>query len=435
MAAPHEVRVILQDFGKPDSHTIGVYEAGGGYKALKKILVEEKDKWTPDAIIEEVKKSNLRGRGGAGFPTGLKWSFLPKGNDKPKYVVCNADESEPGTFKDRYLLEELPHGMIEGMIIAGLALNSNHGFIYLRGEFYLGWQRVEAAIKEAYAKGYLGENILGSGKTFHLATFRGAGAYICGEETALLESLEGKRGHPRLKPPFPAVKGLYGCPTTVNNVETFAAVPHIILKGGDWYAKLGVGDPKSGGTKLFSVSGHVKNPGVYEVPLGLPLKKLIYETCGGLREGRKLKAVVPGGSSTPILTADEAENATLDYEGMAKLGTMLGSGGLIVLDDSTDIVEFTYRIAYFYAHESCGQCTPCREGSRWVQDVLARVRAHDAQSEDVDTLLSFTENMGNGTTICPFADAVVMGVTPIVKKFRPEFEAYLQRTEAVPSGT
>lgn len=425
--APHEVRVVLQDFGKPNSHTIEVYEAGGGYEALKKVLLHEKDKWSPEAIIEEVKKSNLRGRGGAGFPTGLKWSFIPKNSGKPIYVVCNADESEPGTFKDRYILEELPHGMIEGMILCGLALGSEQGFIYIRGEFYLGWQRVESALKEAYAKGYLGDNILGSGKKFHIATFRGAGAYICGEETALLESLEGKRGHPRLKPPFPAVKGLYDCPTVVNNVETFAAVPHIIRKGGDWYRSLAKGDPRSGGTKVYSISGHVKNPGIYEVPLGIPLRNIIYETAGGLREGRKLKAVVPGGSSTPILTAEEAENAIMDYEGMAKLGTFLGSGGLIVLDDTTDMVEFTYRVAYFYAHESCGQCTPCREGSRWIHDILFRLRQGKADRKDLETLMSFTENMGNGTTICPFSDANVMGVVPIVKKFFPEFEAYLQK--------
>lgn len=433
MAAPHELRLILQDFGKSNSHTIGVYEEGGGYQALKKILVTEKEKWDPESIIGEIKKSNLRGRGGAGFPTGLKWSFLPKGDDKPKYVVCNADESEPGTFKDRYVLEELPHGMIEGIIIAGLALNSQKGFIYFRGEFLLGWQRVEAALKEAYAKGYLGENILGSGKTFDIVTFRGAGAYICGEETALLESLEGKRGHPRLKPPFPAVKGLYGCPTTVNNVETFAAVPHIITKGADFYSKIGLGDPKSSGTKLFSVSGHVKNPGVFEVPLGLPLKKFIYETCGGLRDGRKLKAVVPGGSSTPILTAEEAEDAILDYEGMAKLGTMLGSGGLIVLDDTANIVEFTFRVAAFYRYESCGQCTPCREGSKWIYDILTRLMARKADVTDVETMLSFTQNMVNGTTICPFSDAMVMAVMPIVNKFRPEFEAYMQRAEVTAS--
>lgn len=427
-----EKKVILQDRGKENSASISVYEQGGGYEALKQILQTEKDKWQdPNAIIEEVKKSGLRGRGGAGFPTGLKWSFVPKDNPEPKYVVCNADESEPGTFKDRVLIEELPHGMIEGMIIAGLALKSNHGFVYLRGEFYKGWQVVEQAIAEAYDKGYLGDNILGSGITFHMATYRGAGAYICGEETALLESLEGKRGHPRLKPPFPAVKGLYDCPTVVNNVETFAAVPHIIRNGAEWYAKLGVGSEKSGGTKVYSISGSVNKPGVYEVPMGVKLMDIINDVCGGLKPGRKLQAVIPGGSSTPILTGEECQDAIMDYEGMMEKKTFLGSGGLMVLDDTVDIVEFTYRHAYFYSHESCGQCTPCREGSRWVADILKRVRDRKAEEADLKTLLSFSDNMGNGTTICPFADAVQMCIVPTVEKFYDKFLAYTQKESAV----
>ncbi len=427
MAAPLEKRIILADYGKPDSHTLSVYEAGGGYTALKKALVSEKDKWTPDGIINEVKASNLRGRGGAGFPTGLKWSFVPRNTGKPTYVVCNADESEPGTFKDRVILEDLPHSIIEGMILAGLALESRQGYIYLRGEFYKGWQRVDAAIQEAYAKGYLGENVLGSGKTFHLATYRGAGAYICGEETALLESLEGRRGHPRLKPPFPAVKGLYGSPTTVNNVETFAAIPHIINNGGEWFKKLGIGNEKSGGTKLFSVSGHVMKPGVYEVPMGISLIDFINETAGGIRPGKELKAVIPGGSSTPVMTRQEVMRAKLDYESMAELGTFLGSGGMIVLDSSTDMVQLTKRLADFYAHESCGQCTPCREGSKWIADIIDRLIDGHAVEDDLKTLLSFTKNMGNGTTICPFADANVMGVVPIVEKFYDEFLHYLEK--------
>ena len=411
-----EKRLVLQDFGKPGSHTIKVYEEGGGYSSLKKILLEDKNKWTPQAIIEEVKTSNLRGRGGAGFPTGLKWSFVPRDSKEPKYTVCNADESEPGTFKDKAILEELPHGMIEGMIICGIALGSHHGFIYIRGEFYKGWQVVEQAIKETYRKGYLGDNILGSGYSFHLNTFRGAGAYICGEETALLDSLEGKRGQPRLKPPFPAVKGLYGCPTVVNNVETFCAIPHIIKMGGKAYSSLGVGNPKSGGTKVYSISGNVKRPGVYELPLGVRLIDIIQDIAGGTPKGRKLKAVVPGGSSTPILSAEEVEdNAIMDYEGMVEKGTFLGSGGLIVLDDSVDMIEFAYRVAYFYAKESCGQCTPCREGSRWVKDIVFRIREGSASRADLDTLISFTDNMWNGTTICAFSDAVVMGITPILQ--------------------
>ncbi len=422
-----EKRIILQDLGKKKSEKIETYEKGGGYQSLKKILVDEPLKWNSNAIIEEVKKSNLRGRGGAGFPTGLKWSFVPKDSVEPKYVVCNADEAEPGTFKDRVILEKIPHGMIEGMIICGIALKSHHGFIYIRGEFYHGWEVVEAAIEEAYQKGYLGNNILGSSYSFHLSTFRGAGAYICGEETALLESLEGKRGHPRLKPPFPALKGLYGSPTVVNNVETFCAIPHIINKGSDFYANLGLRPQKSGGTKVYSISGNIKNPGVYEVPLGVKLIDIINDIAGGVPDGRKLKAVVPGGSSTPILTHQEVEDeAIMDYEGMVEKGTFLGSGGLIILDDSVDMVEFAYRIAYFYAHESCGQCTPCREGSRWIKDIIFRIREKKAKISDLDTLFNFTNNMTNGTTICPFSDAVVMGVTPIIKKFRSEFESRIK---------
>ena len=421
-----EKRLVLQDLGKANSHTLKVYEEGGGYSSLKKILVNEKKKWDSGRIITEVKGSNLRGRGGAGFPTGLKWSFVPSDSKEPKYVVCNADESEPGTFKDRVILEELPHGMIEGMIICGIALGSHHGFIYIRGEFYKGWKVLELAIKEACEKAYLGDNIMGSGYSFHISIFRGAGAYICGEETALLESLEGKRGQPRLKPPFPAVKGLYGCPTVVNNVETFCAIPHIIKMGAKTYSNLGIGDPRSGGTKVYSISGNVRKPGVYEVPLGVRLIDIITDIAGGVTDGRSLKAVVPGGSSTPILTAEEVEdNAIMDYEGMEDKGSFLGSGGLIILDDSVDMVEFTYRIAYFYAKESCGQCTPCREGSRWVKDIIFRIKEGSASKADLDTLLSFTDNMWNGTTICAFSDAVVMGVTPILRKFRAEFEARL----------
>ncbi|MBV6493155.1 MAG: NADH-quinone oxidoreductase subunit 1 [Turneriella sp.] len=423
-AHPKEHRVVLSYFHKENSYTLEGYEAEGGYATLKRLIRDEKEKWTPDAIIDEVKRSNLRGRGGAGFPTGMKWSFVPKDSPEPKYVVCNADESEPGTFKDRFMVEEIPHSIIEGMVIAALALNSEQGYIYLRGEFYKGWERIEAALKEAYAKGYLGDNILGTGRKFHLATYRGAGAYICGEETALLESLEGKRGHPRLKPPFPAFKGLYASPTVVNNVETFATVPAVFRMGAEAYAKLCKGNEKSGGTKVFSISGHVQNPGVYEFPLGLPLSEVI-EIAGGLRPGRTLKAVIPGGSSTPILTPEEVEKAVLDYEGISAVGSMLGSGGLMVLDDTTDLVELTYRVAHFYGHESCGQCTPCREGSRWMSDIMHRVRDNKAIEEDILTMLSFTTNMVGGTTICPFSDAAVMAVTPIIKKFRPEFDARL----------
>ncbi|MDH5716152.1 MAG: NADH-quinone oxidoreductase subunit NuoF [Spirochaetia bacterium] len=426
-----EKRILLKDWGKNNCHTIEVYEEEGGYTALKKVLIDEKDKWTSENIIEEVKISGLRGRGGAGFPTGLKWSFIPKDTDKPKYLICNADEGEPGTFKDRVLLEDLPHGFIEGMIIAGIALGSKQGYIYLRGEFYKPWQRVEEAIKDAYNKGYLGDNILGTKHSFHLTTYRGAGAYICGEETALIESLEGKRGHPRLKPPFPAVEGLYKCPTVVNNVETYAAIPHIIINGGKWYANLGQGSEKSGGTKLFSISGHINKPGVYELPMGLPLIDIIEKVTGGIKGDKKLKAVIPGGSSTPILTAQEAKKAIMDYEGMAEAGTFLGSGAVIVLDETTDMVELAYRVAYFYDHESCGQCTPCREGTRWVKNILKRFKDRIGSADDLDTLCDFSEYMSNGATICPFGDAVKMAVIPIVKKFREEFEARIDKTEKV----
>ena len=416
-----ENRLILKDAEKDNSQDIKTYEASGGYTSLKKII-SNLDVWTSEALINEMKKSNLRGRGGAGFPTGMKWSFVPRDSKDPKYVVCNADESEPGTFKDRYILENIPHGIIEGMIICGLTLKSNHGFIYIRGEFYKGWKTVEKAIEEAYQNGYLGDNILGSGYSFHIATYRGAGAYICGEETALIESLEGKRGHPRLKPPFPAFKGLYDCPTVVNNVETFCAVPHVFAMGGEEYAKLALRPEKTGGTKIYSISGNVKKPGVYEVALGVKLIDIINDIAGGMLEGRKLKAIVPGGSSTPVLTAEEAQDAIMDYEGMAAKGTFLGSGGIIVLDDSVDMVEYTYRVAYFYAKESCGQCTPCREGSTWVKDLIYKIRERKATKNDIETLLRFTNTMANGATICAFADAVVMAIVPIVKKFRSEFE-------------
>ncbi len=417
-----EKRVVLKNLGIPDSTSIESYKNQGGYTALRTVLIKEADKWSSANIIEEIKKSNLRGRGGAGFPTGLKWSFVPTNSDKPKYVVCNADESEPGTFKDRLILEQLPHEIIEGMILCGKALNSHHGFIYIRGEFFKGWEVMEVAIKEAYEQSYLGDNIMGSGYTFHIATYRGAGAYICGEETALLESLEGKRGHPKLKPPFPAVSGLYDCPTVVNNVETFCAVPHIINMGAKYYAELGVGNERSGGTKVYSISGSINKPGVYEVPLGVKLIDIINDIAGGVKSPHKLKAVIPGGSSTPILTAKEVEDgAVMDYEGMVAKKSFLGSGGIIVLDNTVDMVEFTYRTSYFYAHESCGQCTPCREGSSWVNSIVTRIRNKEASEKDIETLLAFTENMTNGTTICAFSDAVVMGIIPIIQKFKEEF--------------
>ncbi len=395
---------------------IEAYFADGGYKPLKKALGLK-----PADIIEEVKKSNLRGRGGAGFPAGLKWSFIPKDAQGPRYLVCNADEGEPGTFKDRELLRKNPHALIEGMAIAAYAIGAGHGYIYIRGEFAAEAELLEKAVAAARAKGFIGKNILGSGFNFEIFTHRGAGAYICGEETALLESLEGYKGQPRLKPPFPAIKGLFGCPTVINNVETLAAVPAIIEKGGDWYAALGSG--KSAGTKLFCVSGPVNKPGVYELPLGVTFLDLLEKSCGGMKTGKKLKAVLPGGSSTPVLTAEEALAVKLDYESLAAAGSMLGSGAVIVIDESQCMVKLLQVLARFYHHESCGQCTPCREGCGWIDKLLSRFEEGRAEKKDIDTLYSVAEGM-LGRTICPLADAMAMPVMSFVKKFRAEFEAH-----------
>lgn len=414
-----ELKVITKHLGEKDTHTLKHYKSVGGYEAAKKAL----SSMTGDQIIDEVKKSGLRGRGGAGFPTGMKWSFIDKKNPKPKYLICNADEGEPGTFKDRVILEQLPHMMIEGMIIAAKAIDAHKAFIYIRGEYTLSIERVQAALDECYANGILGKNVLGTGYTLDIAVYQGAGAYICGEETALINSLEGRRGHPRLKPPFPAVSGLYGCPTVVNNVETFSAVPHIINNGAEWYAKMGT--PKSTGTRLFSVSGPVKRPGVYEIELGTPLMYLINELCGGMRDGKKLRGIIPGGSSVPILTAEECQTANMDFESMVAHKTMLGSGAVIVLAEDTDIVETTYRLAEFYAHESCGQCTPCREGTHWVASLLHKIKEGHGTKKDLDLILSLTVNMEGGTTICPLADACVGAVRPAIQKYRAEFEARL----------
>ncbi len=416
-----ETKILTKYRGEKDSHTIAHYKSKGGYEAAKKALTS----MTSDQLIDEIKKSGLRGRGGAGFPTGMKWSFIDKKNPKPKYLVCNADEGEPGTFKDRILLEELPHQMVEGMIIAAKAIDAHHAYIYIRGEYTLSIERVQAAVDEAYAAGLLGKNILGSGYDLEMALYQGAGAYICGEETALINSLEGRRGHPRLKPPFPAVAGLYGCPTVVNNVETFSAVTHIIQNGSEWYAKMGTA--KSTGTRLFSVSGPVKKPGVYEITLGTPLMVLINELCGGMKDGKTLRGIIPGGSSVPILTAKECETANMDFESMADHKTMLGSGAVIVLSEDNDIVESTFRLAEFYAHESCGQCTPCREGTHWVAGLLHKIKDGHGSQKDLDLILSLTVNMEGGTTICPLADACVGAVRPTIQKFRSEFESRLQK--------
>src|SRR5438105_2374745 len=414
---PDETPLISRRWGMKDSHKIDVYLTQGGYQALEKALKE----MTPEGVIEEVKKSNLRGRGGAGFPTGMKWSFVPKDSPKPKYVICNADESEPGTCKDRPLMEMDPHQLIEGMVIAGRAIHSHQGFIYIRGEYRYVLDIVDAAIAEAYNAGCLGKNILGTGFDFDLLIHTGAGAYECGEESALMESLEGKRGYPRIKPPFPAVVGLYGCPTIINNVETLSAVPAIINEGGEAYANRGT--PRNGGTRMLCVAGHVNKPGICEVPLGMNMKKFIYETAGGIPNGKKLKAVIPGGSSCPLLKADEIDIA-MDYDSVAKAGSMLGSGGMVVMDEDTCMVDMARRIMHFYAHESCGWCIPCRERTTWLRKLLERFHAGLGRSEDIDLIAELSKNM-LGRTFCPLGDAAAMPTISIVQKFRSEFEDHL----------
>jgi len=414
---PQETPLISRMFGVKDSRKIDVYLQHRGYQSLEKALKE----MTPAAIIDEVKKSNLRGRGGAGFPTGMKWSFVPKDNPKPKYVICNADESEPGTCKDRPLMEMDPHQLIEGMIIAGRAIGANRGFIYIRGEYRYVLDLVETAIEEAYQRGYLGKNILGSGFDYDLLIHTGAGAYECGEESALMESLEGKRGYPRIKPPFPAVVGLYGCPTIINNVETLSAVPAIIREGGEAYANRGT--PKNGGTRLLCVAGHINKPGIYEIPLGMNMKEFIYGMAGGIPNGKKLKAVIPGGSSCPLLSAEEID-VPMDYDSVAKIGSMMGSGGMVVMDEDTCMVDMARRIMHFYAHESCGWCIPCREGTTWLRKMLERFHAGFGRSEDIDMMAELSKNM-LGRTFCPLGDAAAMPTISIVQKWRSEFEDHL----------
>jgi NADH-quinone oxidoreductase subunit F len=428
-----EIPVISKRWGIENSTKIDVFLQNGGYQALEKALKQ----MTPESIIDEMKKSNLRGRGGAGFPTGMKWSFVPKDSPKAKYVICNADESEPGTCKDRPLMEMDPHQLIEGMVIAGRAIGSHQGFIYVRGEYRYVLDIVQGAITEAYARGYLGKNILGSGFDYDLLIHTGAGAYECGEESALMESLEGKRGYPRIKPPFPAVVGLYGCPTIINNVETLSAVPAIILGGGEAYANLGT--PKNGGTRLLCVAGHVNKPGIYEIPLGMNMKEFIYGMAGGITGGKKLKAVIPGGSSCPLLTAGEID-IPMDYDSVAKAGSMLGSGGMVVMDEDTCMVDMARRIMHFYAHESCGWCIPCREGTTWLRKMLERFHAGYGREQDIDMLSELSKNI-LGRSFCPLGDAAAMPTISIVQKWRNEFEDHLhgrcayKSAEAVLAGS
>ncbi len=395
------------------------YEARGGYSALRKIFEQ---KIAPDAVIAEVKKSALRGRGGAGFPTGLKWSFMPRQFPGQKYVVCNSDEGEPGTFKDRDILRYNPHAVIEGMAIAGYAMGATVGYNYIHGEIWETYERFEEALAQAYAAGYLGKAIMGSAFDFDLYAAHGYGAYICGEETALLESLEGKKGQPRFKPPFPASYGLYGKPTTINNTETFASVPFIIDHGGDKFLELG--RPNNGGTKIFSVSGDVERPGNYEIPLGTPFATLL-ELAGGMRGGRKLKACIPGGSSMPVLPGDVMMGCDMDYDSIARAGSMLGSGAVIIMDETRCMVRSLERLSYFYYEESCGQCTPCREGTGWLYRVVHRIEHGQGRPEDLDLLNSVADNI-QGRTICALGDAAAMPVRAFVKHFRAEFEHHIE---------
>jgi NADH-quinone oxidoreductase subunit F len=399
--------ILTRNFARSDSHTLGVYRETGGYQAWVKAQAME-----PTAILEEVKRSNLRGLGGAGFPTGTKWSFIPKNHPGPVYLVINADEGEPGTFKDRYLLERDPHALIEGMLIAARAIRSATGFVYVRGEYVEPWRRFAAAVREAYEARYLGNG-------FDIVVHRGAGAYICGEETGLISSLEGKKGWPKLKPPFPAIKGAFGAPTIVNNVETICQVPHIINRGAEWFA--GLGTKTQGGTRMYSVSGRVARPAVYETSVSITLRQLIYDLAGGVTGNGKLKAVVPGGSSAAILTADEID-VTMDVDGLRNAGTMAGSAGVIVMDETVSIPEALMVVARFYAHESCGQCTPCRESTGWIYKMTRRIVERRGRKEDLDTILDVAKR-GAGTTICAFYDGAVGPYISYIEKFRGEFEA------------
>ncbi len=410
--------LVSKHFGNEKARELDWYRAQGGYEAARRALFEMQ----PEEITEEVIKSNLRGLGGAGFPTGRKWTFVPKESGKPNYLTVNADEAEPGTFKDKYIMTWDPHRLIEGIIVCCYAVGIHTAYVYIRGEYVRPYERLRDAIRQAYQGGVLGEKVLG--KDFKLDVFihRGAGAYICGEETGLLESLEGKKGWPRLKPPFPAVVGLFDCPTVINNVETISHLPNIILNGGEWFAELGA--DRSGGSRLFCLSGHVKRPGVYELTMGSPMSELIYEHGGGILDDRQLKAVIPGGSSAPVLTAD-CVDLSLDFDSLAKAGSMLGSGGVMVLSDSVCMVKALSVVSHFYAHESCGQCTPCREGTGWLDRILMRILEGDGRRQDLDTLLSIAEYM-QGTSICALSDAAALPVQSFVTKFRSEFEYHIQ---------
>ncbi|MCW5980233.1 MAG: NADH-quinone oxidoreductase subunit NuoF [Bryobacteraceae bacterium] len=421
--SPLEVKILTRRFGLENSQSLDTYLATDGFAGFRKAL-----DMTPDQVIDEVKASNLRGRGGAGFPAGMKWGFVPRDSPKPKYIVVNADEGEPGTCKDRVLMENDPHQLIEGMLIAARAVGAQAGYIYIRGEYRYIIDIMDRAIAEEYERGYLGRNILGSGMDFDVYTHTGAGSYECGEESALLESLEGKRGQPRIRPPFPAVAGAFQCPTVLNNVETFCAVPAIFRDGAAAFADLG--PPRNGGTRLFALSGHINKPGVYELPMGFNLLRMIQEVGGGIRGGGKLKAVIPGGSSCPVLRAEECD-LSMDFDSVAKAGSMLGSGGVIVMDETTDMVKLAVRIMQFYQHESCGWCVPCREGTLWLEKVLTRVDNGGGRPSDINLIDELARNM-LGRTFCPLGDAAAMPTISLVQKFRDEFEERLPKS--VPAG-
>jgi NADH-quinone oxidoreductase subunit F len=417
---PRETPLLTRHFGEQEARTLAGWKKRGGYQALEKALgLPQID------IVNIVKESGLRGRGGAGFPTGMKWSFMKPGDGKPHYLCCNADESEPGTFKDREVMRWTPHALVEGCAIAAYAIGAETTYIYIRGEFTEPLLWMERAVREAYDAGILGANAMGTGKLLDVYVHKGAGAYICGEETALMNSLEGRRGNPRIKPPFPAVSGVFGQPTTINNVETLAAVPEILMKGAQWYKGMSLSNPKSTGTKLYSVCGNIRNPGTYEVVMGFPFKDFLHEVCGGALHGRTLKAIIPGGASVPIQTMEEADATLMDYEGFVAQGSMLGSGGVIVIDDAQSMVRVIARLARFFAHESCAQCTQCREGTAWTTKILERIRDGDGTMEDLDTLVEISENM-TGTTICVLSDSCATPVISGIKKFRPEFESLIR---------
>jgi NADH-quinone oxidoreductase subunit F len=413
-----EERPLTQHFAVPDLFRIEVYRGQGGYGAVEKAL----KRMSPAEVLEEVKKASLRGRGGAGFPAGVKWSFVPQNIPKPRYLCVNADEGEPGTFKDRYLLTHNPHLLLEGTIIAAYAVGIRAAFVYIRGEYETVARRLEGAVAEAYGNGFLGERILGTEFGLDVAVHRGAGAYICGEETALLESLEGKRGYPRLKPPFPASIGLFQCPTVINNVETLSNIPLIIRNGADWFIQRGL--PKDGGTRIFGVSGMVNRPGIYELPLGTSLRAIIFDHAGGMKDGKELKAVVPGGLSAPILAADEID-LPMDFDSLVSAGSMLGSGAVIVIDRETSILDVLGVVSRFYSHESCGQCTPCRIGTSWINKIVKRMAAGEGEAGDVDSIIRLASNI-KGRTLCPLGDAAAMPILAICQKFRGELEGHLR---------